>query len=197
MGGYGSGRSATQKHVALVHKVPRIDVRRVDREWRELGKADVFRLTWRNRAGYAKAFTIERMPDELRVRADQIAAGPPHVQHSLSLVSTSCHFGGHRLWFVCPAYGCGRRVATLYYYYERFACRACFGLSYVSQRTPSWGRSLEKAQRIRETLGGSADMSTPFPDRPKGLHKRTYECLRREHHAANANSFPSALLKRH
>ena len=28
-------------------------------------------------------------------------------------------------------------------------------------------------------LGGSADVSEPFPEQPRGMHRRTYLCLRR------------------
>jgi hypothetical protein len=45
-------------------------------------------------------------------------------------------------------------------------------------------RALHKAQSIRKRLGGSANMTTPFPEKPKGMHWRTYERLFWEHHKA-------------
>jgi hypothetical protein len=42
----------------------------------------------------------------------------------------------------------------------------------------------EQAQAIREKLGGSANLMEPSPERPKGMHWRTYERLWSEHHEA-------------
>jgi hypothetical protein len=42
----------------------------------------------------------------------------------------------------------------------------------------------EQAQAIREKLGGSVNMMEPSPERPKGMHWRTYERLWSEHHEA-------------
>jgi hypothetical protein len=45
-------------------------------------------------------------------------------------------------------------------------------------------RALHKAQSIRERLGGSANMMAPFPEKPKGMHWKTYERLWWKHHEA-------------
>jgi len=39
---------------------------------------------------------------------------------------------------------------------------------------------LEKAARIKQQLGGSGDYAEAIPERPKGMHQRTYERLRNE-----------------
>jgi hypothetical protein len=36
---------------------------------------------------------------------------------------------------------------------------------------------LEKAARIKQQLGGSGEYADPVPERPKGMHRRTYERL--------------------
>jgi hypothetical protein len=45
-------------------------------------------------------------------------------------------------------------------------------------------RGLMKAQKIRERLGGSADIFDTFPDKPKGMHWTSYAHLRLAHDAA-------------
>jgi hypothetical protein len=97
---------------------------------------------------------------------------------------TACNFGGARPWFIYPGAGCGRRVAVLYGPGRYFLCRHCYGLTYLSQRDNATYRALHRAQDIRRKLGGSANMMEPFPDRPKGMHWRTYERLWWEHHEA-------------
>jgi len=71
-----------------------------------------------------------------------------------------------------------------------FVCRHCHQLAYDSQRIASWDRALNRAQSIRERLGGTANMYEPFPQRPKWMHWRTYLELRRQYDHANANSWP-------
>jgi hypothetical protein len=79
---------------------------------------------------------------------------------------------------------CGRRVAVLYAAGELFACRRCYGLVYASQQESVSYRGLGKAQKIRMRLGGSADLFDEFPTKPKGMHWRTYDRLRRAHDIA-------------
>ena len=87
------------------------------------------------------------------------------------LERTPCHFGGERVWFLCPT--CYRRCAKLYLG-RQVGCRVCFDLAYESQREDCASRALRRSQSIRMRLGGSPDLSTPFPDKPKGMHWRTY-----------------------
>jgi hypothetical protein len=43
-------------------------------------------------------------------------------------------------------------------------------------------RALRRAQEIREKLGGSANMTRPFPEKPKGMHWETYDRFFWKHH---------------
>jgi hypothetical protein len=83
---------------------------------------------------------------------------------------------------------------VLYAAGELFACRRCSGLAYASQQEPLGQRGLLKAQKIRERLVGDPDVFKDFPDKPKGMHSRTYERLRESHDIA-AGRFTAALKK--
>jgi hypothetical protein len=106
------------------------------------------------------------------------------VKETVPLTWTACNFGGERPWFICPGGDCGRRVAVLYGPGRYFLCRHCYDLAYQSQRDNAMYRALHKAQSIRERLGGSANMMEPFPEKPTGMHSRTYERLWWKHHEA-------------
>jgi hypothetical protein len=114
------------------------------------------------------------------------------IEQRVPITWTACHLGGHRPWFVCSfsSHGryCGRRVAVLYGAAELFACRHCYGLTYASQREALYLRDVGKAQKIRVRLGGSPVMSQAFPNKPKGMHWRTYKRLRHAHDVAEARS---------
>ncbi|MGA8696338.1 MAG: hypothetical protein WB689_21350, partial [Xanthobacteraceae bacterium] len=56
------------------------------------------------------------------------------------------------------------------------------------QQESAHERGLGKAQRIRMRLGGTANMLDDFPEKPKGMHWRTYERLCRVHDGARARS---------
>jgi hypothetical protein len=106
------------------------------------------------------------------------------VKESVPLEWTACNLGGERPWFVCPGADCGRRVAVLYGSGRYFLCRHCYDLSYESQREGKANRALRRAQKIRERPGGSTNMTEPFPERPKGMHLKTYMRMCWEHHEA-------------
>jgi hypothetical protein len=65
-----------------------------------------------------------------------------------------------------------------------FLCRHCYDLTYQSQQDNKMYRALHRAQKIRERLGGSANMTEPFPEKSKGMHWETYERSWWEHHEA-------------
>lgn len=89
----------------------------------------------------------------------------------VEVTSTKCHYGGMRLWFVCP--GCRRRCAILYPLY----CRKCCHGRYRSELSSPLDRLLQKACRLCERLGEMEwrGLGHPLPPRPRGMHQTTYE----------------------
>ena len=95
--------------------------------------------------------------------------------YHVRLSSTTCTFGGRRYWFLCPASGCGRRVAILYLGGSGiFACRHCSLLAYKSQRETRLGRVIRRADKIRYRLGWVPGILNYPGGKPKGMHGQTF-----------------------
>jgi hypothetical protein len=107
----------------------------------------------------------------------------PVVQR-VQVAWTPCRYGGRRPWFLCPVTSCGRKCDKIYLKGGFFACRKCHRLAYASQREPVRQRGLHKARKIRDSLGGSANVFEAFPGRPKGMHQASYRRLRVSHDQA-------------
>ena len=77
-----------------------------------------------------------------------------------------------------------QELDRLYWIEARYICRTCGDLAYESQREPPHFRALRKVQKIRARLGGSANMTTPLPGRPRYMHRKTFENLMNQYEAA-------------
>jgi len=104
------------------------------------------------------------------------------MNYPVTLDRTPCHLGGERVWWRCPAMGCGRRVAVLYGG-KVFACRHCHKLAYACQRETDDERATRRADTLRERLGWEPGILNGEGGKPKGMHWRTFERLRAEHGA--------------
>jgi hypothetical protein len=197
MGGLGSGSWYRFGKKITVEECRSLDVRRLHREGLVVS---VYRFSWSwSRAGREVASIAalvegndgpERVVLLFRHRRG-LGADWEDVQQAVELDWTPCNFGGERPWFVCPGAECGRRVAVLHAAGKYFLCRHCYDLTYQSQRDDKMYRALHRAQKIRKRLGGSANMVEPFPEKPGGMHWRTYERLSWEHHEAEMEQLVS------
>lgn len=107
------------------------------------------------------------------------------VTEAVALDRTPCYYGGSRPWFMCP--GCDRRCATLYLTGERFRCRLCADLTYVSRQSAAWVRRMRRYDRLRQRLS-VVDGQWP-PPKPTGMHWTTWLRLVNEYvSASNAAS---------
>jgi len=190
MGGQGSGNWYRTGKKTTTDECHRVDVWYLHREGL-LTPGHWFSLRW-SRAGKETGSIAGSVEGNHRLERVLFLyrhrRGPGNewesVHEPVSLDWTACHFGGARPWFICPGAGCGRRVAILYGEGRYFLCRHCYDLVYESQRENEMHRALRRAQAIRERLGGSANMTKPFPEKPKGMHHDTYMRMFWEHHEA-------------
>jgi len=188
MGGYGSGRPREHD---MVEACRSIDVNQLHR--RGCLRAG-WMGGWRWTCDGEKVASInlhaegDRLHFTYRVR---ISGGDwKDVTETVRIVRVACRFGGSRPYFVCPGVvngiACGRRVAKLYGPGRYFLCRHCYRLAYESQSDGAWHRTLRRANKIRQRLGGDPGMAAPFPPKPTGMWWRTYERL--QDHAFDAEA---------
>jgi len=183
MGGIGSGR-----YWYLGAKDTTADYRSIDvRRWRRDGLLDhyqSFGWQWSRDGEVAASINVRTEPDRVILSYRHRSGGEDWKDESypVYLDWTSCNLGGQRPWFLCPAQGCGRRVAILYGG-GIFACRHCYQLGYPSQRETYDDRALRKANRIREKLGWEPGVANGNGWKPKGMHWSTFECLTAQHDA--------------
>ncbi len=184
MGGFGSGRTSGSGRTT-VEACRSIDVNRLHK-------------TGCLRAGWAGGWQWTRDGEKvvsINLRADydrlhltyrmRIGSGEwEDVAETVRIICVPCRFGGERPYFVCPGVvngiACGRRVAKLHGPGRYFLCRLCYRLAHASQGEGAWDRTLRRANKIRQRLGGDPGMAAPFPAKPKGMWRRTYERLREQ-----------------
>lgn len=94
-------------------------------------------------------------------------------RYPVRLTWTACHYGGQRAWWLCPAVGCGRRVAVLYGG-AVFACRHCHQLTYKSQSETPNSAAFRRADNLRDRLGWVPGVIHGAGSKPKGMHWQTY-----------------------
>jgi hypothetical protein len=151
-----------------------------------------FSWAWRRDGERVASINVEteRHRVTLKYRSRRYGGDWADAKQQFPVAWTPCRFGGDRPWFVCSVHVngtyCGRQVTKLYQAGRLFACRQCSRLAYASQQESAHERGLRKAQGIRMRLGGTANMLDDFPEKPKGMHWRTYERLCRVHEAAQA-----------
>jgi hypothetical protein len=115
-------------------------------------------------------------------------------QNPVRIVRSPCNFGGSRAWFICPALGCGRRVAILYGG-DVFACRHCYKLAYASSREDAGDRASRRAERLRTRLGWEPGILNREGGKPKWMRWRTFERLAAKHDQLVGRSLQTMVLR--
>ena len=175
MGGSGSGRYG---FASKCEDYSSIDLAWLNREG-VLNRHWWSTITWSRGGNETGAIRVKAEPGGLRLsyRARDRGGEWEDINEFVPFSYTDTNFGGRRPWFECPS--CGRNCRVLYGG-KVYRCRKCYGLKYQSQYEPAFGRALSQAQKIREKLGGSLCVDDPFPEKPKGMHWKTYQRLERQ-----------------
>jgi hypothetical protein len=96
------------------------------------------------------------------------------------------YFGKHRAIFVCSTC-CGGAV-RLFGKDGNYACRFCHRAQYLSQKQKTASRKRLAACKLRLELGGSPDIHELRPSRPKWTRRRTYQRIRHQIQALEAEA---------
>lgn len=104
------------------------------------------------------------------------------MSYSIAIERTACNMGGHRVWWLCPAIGCSRRVAILYGRGGAiFACRHCHRLNYPCQRESNSDRNFRQVEKLRERLGWQRGIANGHQGKPHRMRWQTYWKLVQQH----------------
>jgi hypothetical protein len=180
MGGFGSGRHGGRE---CTDDMRALDVRRLQRDdYLQDGMA--YGWQWSRRGEVFASVQVRVQADRLILDYRQRQRGGEwqDMHYPVLLERTPCRYGGERVWWRCPAAGCGRRVALLFGG-AVFACRHCHRLAYRSQREAPDDRATRRADKLRDRLGWEAGILNGEGCKPKGMHWRTYERLTASHDA--------------
>jgi len=181
MGGMGSGRryqggkDATDDYRAL-------DVRRWQRDG-FLTPGRAFGWQWTRNGETVASIQVRTESDRVILSYRHRSGGEWKDElYPVRLDWSPCTYGGRRAWFLCPAAGCGRRVAILYGG-SIFACRHCYRLAYPCQRETADDRAARRADRIRARLGWEPGILNGEGGKPKGMRWLTFHRLTAKHEA--------------
>lgn len=172
MGGIGSGRHAGGGKSTTGDMRP-LDVRSLQRGGL-LAPGLAFGWQWTVNGREVSSIRMRAEADRVILNYQSRSHGGEWqpMEYPVRLEWTACTLGGRRPWFLCPARGCGRRVAVLFGG-SIFACRHCHKLAYESQRERDDDRAMRRADTIRRRLGWRAGIANPTGSKPKGMHWRT------------------------
>lgn len=171
MGGYGSGISGCKPKSEQVRK---IDIRYMNRNGMlEFGASTTWNWSYGDKI--LEGISIDCWGNTLTLHQDN---DPKHIEQSILLTWTSCHYGGQRPWFLCPV--CNRRAAILYMASASLSCSKCQNITYYSRCETKLDRLLRKKNKLRKRLTVDDGWGLDFFCKPKGMHQKTYDRLMHE-----------------
>ena len=178
MGGYSSGRHGGKRTTNDMHV---LDIRKIARAGL-LKPSCSFSWQWTRGGEKIAAIGLRAETDRVVLDYRSRSNGDEwqDMHYPVYLAWSCCNYGGKRAWWLCPAAGCGRRVAVLYGG-KVYACRHCHKLAYQTQREQVHDRACNRADTIRKRLGWEAGILNGNGNKPKGMHWKTYLRLKASH----------------
>lgn len=167
MGGFGSG--CWQRGKALTKERMRLDIGRMQAHTRAVWQKS---FRWNDGASVTVSFRPALAIVETRL------PGLATIETTVELDTTPLHFGGHRVWWKCPC--CQARAGVLYWQAGRWQCRRCAALVHESTRQSDDSRAYARVKKVRNALGWGGGLVSPMGERPKGMHRSTYQRLMQE-----------------
>jgi len=113
---------------------------------------------------------------------------PQKYGYTVPLKWIPCNYGGRRPYFICLGVvnnqPCMRRVTKIYLPpgENLFLCRHCYRLTYYSCKESGdvHFTTMRRTRRAARKLGLTDPEDVYLMDRPKGMHKRTFQKLRKD-----------------
>ncbi len=171
-GGYRNGAGRPAQH-RKTYNMNRIDVRRLQRDG-YLKDGMAYDWAWKDDQGNVTSSISMRIHGG-GVRFDY-RMGEHRVSQHVSTTATACHYGGDRVWFICPC--CNRRCAHVYIG-RQVACRTCHRLKYQSQSDDLTDATWRKQRKLGAKIG-SDGTDWAWTQKPKGMHQSTFQHIRGE-----------------
>ena len=180
MGGYGcGGQNRTHDYISRYKRLDSFDFGKLLPLMERKGEDHIeSSMSWRDGSSIDAMLYLDRLKvcytaseEERKIRDDIYFDGVDN------------NYGGaQRFYFVCPY--CGRRCRILYIHRVHFKCRLCARLNYYSQQvTKGTDAAADRMEKFIKNKFGVKERLSPMdaeryiPDRPKGMHTKTYNRL--------------------
>lgn len=175
MGGPGSGNWYRWDKKITTDEVKRIDIRFMKKQGL-LKPNTTGTLDWSVRGQPSGSIRYTCYADFLHLDFKHRTSGDEWqpVLQRIPFDRTSCHFGGERLWFLCPH--CSKRVGVLYAVGKPFLCRHCHQLPYSSQNSSYLDNLIEQKHKLGERIFQHYEYGEGW-GKKKGMHWSTFKSL--------------------
>jgi len=172
MGGPGSGHGYRYSTKITADDVISIDIRHL-KKIGILNRSCSGSLRWKR--GGKKCDSIKYTCDPthlvLNYQSRNYGKDWTSVTQTVQFDRTPCHYGGERLWMLCPR--CNRRVGILYGAGASFLCRHCHSLPYTSQQEGCINNAISQKHKLGRRIFEHYENGKGF-GKKKGMHWSTY-----------------------